>query len=73
MGMFDSLKKKVTDAVDGHGGQVSGGLDKAGDLIDEKTGGKHTGQIDGGIAKAKDALDGLDGKDDDIPNKPAGA
>jgi hypothetical protein len=43
------------------------GLDKAGDFVDEKTGGQHSAQIDGGVEQAKNALDGLDGQDDDIP------
>jgi hypothetical protein len=71
MGMFDNLKKKATKAVDEHGDQIAKGLDKAGELADKKTQGKHSGQITGGVTKAKDALDDLDGRDDDIPDKPA--
>ena len=71
MGMFDNLKKKATKAVDEHGDQIAKGLDKAGELADKQTKGKHSGQITGGVAKAKDALDNLDGRDDDIPDKPA--
>lgn len=67
MGMLDNLKKMLTGAVDKSGSQVGSGLDKAGDMVDDRTGGKHSGQIDTGVAKAKDALDGLDGKNDDIP------
>ncbi|MGN6333913.1 MAG: antitoxin [Motilibacteraceae bacterium] len=66
MGMFDELKDKAEQAVDAHGEQVGQGLDKAGDLIDERTGGTYSGQIDTGVDKAKDVLDGLDGRDDDI-------
>ena len=36
MGIFDDLK----DAADKHEDQVEQGIDKVGDLIDEKTGGK---------------------------------
>jgi hypothetical protein len=71
MGMFDNLKKKATKAVDEHGDQIAKGLDKAGELADKKTKGQHSGQITGGVTKAKDALDNLDGRDDDIPDKPA--
>jgi ABC-type transporter Mla subunit MlaD len=71
MGMFDNLKKKATKAVNEHGDQIGKGLDKAGELADKRTKGKRSGQITGGVAKAKDALDKLDGRDDDIPDKPA--
>ena len=60
MSMFDNIKDKVQGLVDEHG-------DKAGDVVDEKTGGQHSAQIDGGVEQAKNALDGLDGQDDDIP------
>lgn len=66
MSMFDNLKDKAGDVVDDHGDKVSGGLDKAGDFADDKTGGKYGEHIDGGVDKAKDGLDGLDGQDDDI-------
>jgi hypothetical protein len=66
MGFLDKLRGKATEAVDKHGDQIAGGLDKAADMADKKTGGKHTGKIDSGVDKAKDALDKLDGKDDDI-------
>ena len=68
MGMFDNLKKKATAAVDQHGDKIASGIDKAADLADKKTKGKHGGQIGKGAAAAKGALDKLDGRDDDIPN-----
>jgi hypothetical protein len=71
MGLFDNLKKKATTAVDEHGAQIASGIDKAADLADKKTKGKHGGQIDKGAAAAKNALDKLDGRDDDIPDGPA--
>ncbi len=46
------------------------GIDKAADLADKKTKGKHAGQIDTGVAAAKNALDKLDGRNDDIPDDP---
>ena len=72
MGIFDKLKKQATAAVDQHGDKIAQGLDKAADVVDQKTGGKHSSQIDKGLGTTKDALDKLDGKDDDIPNGPAG-
>ena len=67
MGIFDNLKKKATKAVDEHGGQIAKGIDKAADLADSKTHGKHSGQLDKAASAAKDGLDKLDGRDDDIP------
>lgn len=66
MGLMDNMKDKVSGLVDGHGEQAGDGVDKAGDMIDEKTGGGHAEQVDAGQQKLKDGLDGLDGKDDDI-------
>jgi hypothetical protein len=66
MGFLDKLRGKATDAVDQHGDKIAGGIDKARDAVDKKTGGKHSDKIDSGADKAKDALDKLDGKDDDI-------
>ena len=70
MGMFDSMKDKAADLVNEHGEQVGEGLDKAGDFVDEKTGGKYGDKIDMGVEKAKERLDNLDGQDDDIPDSP---
>ena len=67
MSMFDNIKDKVQGLVDEHGDKAGQGLDKAGDFVDQRTGGQHSDQIDQGVEKAKNALDGLDGQDDDIP------
>lgn len=66
MGFLDDAKAKLTGAVDSQGDKIADGLDKAAEVIDDKTGGKYTDKIDTGVEKAKDALDGLDGKNDDI-------
>ena len=66
MGFFDDAKDKLSDAVDSQGDKIGAGLDKAADLVEDKTGGKFDDKIEMGVDKAKDALDGLDGKDDDI-------
>jgi hypothetical protein len=66
MGGFDSIKDKVTELVDGQGQAVGEGVDKAGDLVDDRTGGQYADKVDLGQEKAKDALDGLDGQDDDL-------
>jgi hypothetical protein len=67
MGIFDSLKKKATKAVDEHGDQIAKGIDKAADLADTKTQGKHSDKVGKASSAAKDALDKLDGRNDDIP------
>jgi hypothetical protein len=66
VGFFDKAKGKLTTAVDKHGDKIAGGIDKAADAANKKTGRKHGAKIDTGAAKAKDALDRLDGKNDDI-------
>jgi hypothetical protein len=66
MNMFDNIKDKAEGLVDSQGDKLGEGLDKVGDLVDEKTGGKYGDQIDQGVDKAKDGLDSLDGQDDDI-------
>lgn len=42
MGFVDKIK----DAVAGHEDQVNEAIDKAGDFVDEKTGGQYAGQVD---------------------------
>ncbi|MEO5651549.1 MAG: antitoxin [Marmoricola sp.] len=66
MGFLDDAKKKLTSAIDEHGDKISDGLDKAGKVLDDKTGGKHSEKIQQGLTKAKGALDDLDGKSDDF-------
>jgi hypothetical protein len=48
MGMFDKMKDLASD----HAEQVEEGLDKAADVVKDKTGGKHDDMID----KAKDTV-----------------
>ncbi|WP_028708314.1 antitoxin [Propionicicella superfundia] len=42
MGILD----KITDAVGDNPEQVNSAIDKAGDVVDEKTGGQFEGQVD---------------------------
>ena len=44
---------KAKDAADQHDEQVDQGLDKAGDVADQKTGGKFDNQIDKGVDAAQ--------------------
>lgn len=66
MSFLDKAKAKLAGAVDQHGDKIADGLQKAGDFVDDKTGGKYTDKIEAGTDKAADALDSLDGKNDDI-------
>ena len=70
MGFLDKAKGLLTKAVDDHGDKIADGLDKAADVADQKTGGKHHGTIDGASDQARNALDKLDGKDDNDLGKP---
>ncbi|MGK2947419.1 MAG: antitoxin [Acidimicrobiales bacterium] len=59
MALLDTIKK----ALRGKGKQVEGAIDKAADLVDDKTGGKHSDKIDDVAEKAKDMVDKLDDED----------
>ncbi len=54
MGIFDEIKK----AVDDNEGAIESAIDKAGDIVDEKTGGQYAAQVD----QAQDFLKGQVGK-----------
>ena len=60
MGIFDKFKKKAADMAEGHTDKIEGGIEKAADFADDKTGGKYTDKIEGGSEKAKELLEGLD-------------
>lgn len=64
MGIFDKAK----DALGGQQDKVDAGVEKAGDMVDEKTGDKYTEQVDQGQEMAKDRLRDLTG---DQPEPPA--
>ncbi|MGC0416556.1 antitoxin [Embleya sp. AB8] len=58
MGVFDNIKAKAESLLGQHGDKAAKGVDKAAEVADEKTGGKHTEQIKGASDKAKEALGG---------------
>ena len=64
MGIFDKAK----DALSGHSEQVDAGIEKAGDMVDEKTEGKYAEQVDQGQEMAKDKLSDMT---TDQPEQPA--
>ncbi|MGH9037591.1 MAG: antitoxin [Acidimicrobiia bacterium] len=59
MGALDDMKDKAKELVGEHGDKIKEGLEKVGDLADEKTGGKHSDKIDQGIEKGKELIDKL--------------
>ena len=56
MGLLDTIK----GALKGKSKQVESGIDKAADVVDDKTGGKHTEKIEDAADKAKDVVEELD-------------
>jgi MT0933-like antitoxin protein len=61
MGLMD----KVRGMLGQHGDKVEQGIDKVGDVIDDKTGGKYAGQVDKAQDAAKDGIDKLTGEGGD--------
>ncbi|MET9086705.1 antitoxin [Streptomyces sp. NPDC090075] len=63
--MFDgmdglkNLADKAKDLAEEHGDVIETGLEKAGDLADERTDGKYTEQIDTGVTKAQQLVERL--------------
>ncbi|MEU2420245.1 antitoxin [Streptomyces sp. NPDC007851] len=67
--MFDGLdglkdlagkaKDKAEDIARQHGDVLDSGLEKAGDLVDERTEGKYADQIDTGVTKAQQLVERL--------------
>ena len=57
MGIFDSAKDKATDFANENPDKLDQGVEKAGDFVDEKTGGQHADQVDKGQDFANQKLD----------------
>jgi MT0933-like antitoxin protein len=66
MGIFDKAK----DALSGQQDKVDAGVEKAGDMVDEKTEGKYAEQVDKGQDMAGDKFSDMT---TDQPEPPAGA
>jgi uncharacterized protein YjbJ (UPF0337 family) len=64
MGIFD----KVKDALGGHQDKVDAAVDKAGDIVDERTESKYADQVDQIQDVVKDRLGNMT---DDQPEEPA--
>jgi MT0933-like antitoxin protein len=59
MGIFDKAK----DLAAKHSDAISGGIDKAADIADQRTGGKHAERIDQGSETVKDRVGDYLGRD----------
>jgi MT0933-like antitoxin protein len=67
MGIFDKAK----DAMGEHSEQVEGGIDKAGDFVDEKTDSKYAERVDQGQEMATDKLGESTADQPEQPEQPA--
>src|SRR5262245_747549 len=65
-GWFGGGKAKVQGTVATHSDSIKGGIDKAGGVVDDKTGGKYTDKVTSAQETGKNVVDSLAG------NKPAG-
>ena len=72
-GTGTALKDRVAGMAAGHRDKVDQGLDKAGQMIDEKTGNKYSDQINTGVNKAKESFGEQTGQDNGAPNPDPGA
>jgi MT0933-like antitoxin protein len=54
-----SILDKIKGLIGKNRDQAKGGVDKAADVVDDKTGGAHTDKIDAASEKAKDVIDDL--------------
>jgi uncharacterized protein YjbJ (UPF0337 family) len=68
-GAADKAKGAAEKAVDKSGDKFGDAIEKGIDFADRKTKQKHTDKLEVAGDKLKDTLDGLDGKNDDIPDK----
>ena len=64
MGLLDDLKGKAQQVIGGNEDAIKDGIEKAGDFVDSKTGGKHADKIDAVQRGASDFVD----KANDQPN-----
>ena len=56
MSFLDKAKAKLTQAVDDHGDKIAQGIDKAGAVVNERTGGKYEDRVDSGQQRVEGSL-----------------
>lgn len=59
-----SIVDKVKEMFGGHADKAKDAVDKAGDMVDDKTGGKYSDKVDMAQDKAKDFIEGAKPKGD---------
>ncbi|GGJ21213.1 UNVERIFIED_ORG: hypothetical protein J3D58_000525 [Paenarthrobacter nicotinovorans] len=67
MGLIDDLKGKAQGLIQGNEEAIQNGIEKAGDFVDQKTGGKFAGQVDAVQNAASDFVAKNDGEPDQAP------
>lgn len=67
MGLFDDLKGKAQELIEGNEDAIKDGIEKAGDFVDEKTGGKFADQVDAVQGAASDFVANIDGDAEQAP------
>ena len=68
MSFPDDIKGKAEGLIGSNTDAVNGGIEKAGDFVDDRTGAKYADQVDGAQKAASDYVSGLG-----QGNAPAGA
>ncbi|UXM93444.1 antitoxin [Paenarthrobacter sp. JL.01a] len=67
VGLIDDLKGKAQGLIQGNEEAIKNGIEKAGDFVDEKTGGKFASQVDAVQNAASDFVAKNDGEPDQAP------
>ncbi|PRB42955.1 hypothetical protein CQ020_05485 [Arthrobacter sp. MYb23] len=67
VGLIDDLKGKAQGLIQGNEEAIKNGIDKAGDFVDQKTGGKYAGHVDKVQNAASDFVAKNDGKPAEAP------
>ncbi|MEQ4518259.1 antitoxin [Pseudarthrobacter sp. B907] len=67
MGLLDDLKGKAQHLIGGNEQAIKDGIEKAGDFVDSKTGGKYADKVDAAQRGASDFVDNADGRPETAP------
>lgn len=61
MSMLDNIKNKAADLAKDNAEKIDDAIEKVGDFVDEKTGGKYADKVDQAQEFAKDQVDKIAG------------
>lgn len=67
MGLLDDLKGKAQHLIGGNEQAIKDGIEKAGDFVDSKTGGKYADKVDSVQRGASDFVDNASGQPETDP------